>query len=79
VTKSKGPYRTVLQRCIAFWQTQRVQDYIHMWIGPLGTGLCMAQHIVLRILGFIASFRVISESQSQLLLVIGLPASERIT
>jgi hypothetical protein len=33
VTKSKGPYRTVLQRCIAFWPTQRVQANIHMWIG----------------------------------------------
>jgi hypothetical protein len=33
VTTSKGPYRMVIQRCIAFWQNQRVQDNIHMWIG----------------------------------------------
>jgi hypothetical protein len=33
VTMSKGPYRMVLQRCIALWQNQRVQNNIHMWIG----------------------------------------------
>jgi hypothetical protein len=33
VTMSKGPYRMVLQRCIALWQNQGVQNNIHMWIG----------------------------------------------
>jgi hypothetical protein len=33
VAQGKGSYRTVLQRCIANWKTQQVQDNIHMWIG----------------------------------------------
>jgi hypothetical protein len=33
VAQGKGSYRTVLQRCIAYWKTQQVQDHIHMWIG----------------------------------------------
>jgi hypothetical protein len=32
VAQGKGSYRTLLQRCIAYWKTQQVQDNIHMWI-----------------------------------------------